>query len=96
MSVAPMQSLSIAVDAYPTNPQTVLGFEPDSYTFFDESAVAGDVICVSFDGVTDHGKMVPGTALAAITWETKMREVWFRRQTAGAAVAVTVMAGSRA
>lgn len=96
MPIQPLTAISVATDAYPTDPQVDLGFEPDFYSFFNESTTAADVVQFSFDGAITHGKLVPGTPLAAMSWETKRRMVWFRLATAGAAVAVSVMAGSRA
>lgn len=96
MPIQPLTTLSIDDDAYPDDSQVELGFEPDFYSFFNESTTAADVIQFSFDGQITHGKLVPGTPIAAMSWETKGRRVWFRRATAGAAVAVSVMAGSRA
>ena len=96
MPIQPMQTVAVTAATYTANPQVVLGFEPDSITMFNESATATDVVVFSFDGVTDHGKLVPLTPLAALSWETKLREVWLRLRSGAVAVNVTVMAGSRA
>jgi len=94
MPIHPLTVVAVAADTYTAAPSVALGFEPDSWTFFNESIVAADVIMLSFDGIVDHGKLVPGTAIAGLGWDTKMPRLWLRRSAAGAAVNVTVMAGS--
>jgi hypothetical protein len=94
MPIATMQTVSVAQATYTTAATKELGFEPDSWTFFNESATATDVVMLSYDGVNDHGKLVPRTPIAALNWSTKRTRVWLRLESGAVAVNVCVMAGT--
>lgn len=95
MPTAPLQTVSVSSTSYPGTPQVSLEFEPDQYTFYDVSSTTGEDVYVSFDGSTNHGRLRAGTPLAALNWETKCKKVWFKQVTAGGAISVDVMAGTR-
>ena len=95
MPIATMETVAVVQATYTTVATKTLGFEPDSWTLFNESATASDVVMLSFDGVNDHGKLVPGTPIAALNWETKRPKVWLRLESGAVSVDVCLMAGSR-
>lgn len=95
MPTAATQVVSVSTTTYPTDPQYSVGFEPDQFTFYNQSVTDGEDVYVSFDGVENHGILRGNTPLAALNWETKSRKVWFKQRTAGSAIAVDVMCGTR-
>lgn len=96
MAFAPIALVSVASDAYPTTAQLDPGFTLDSVLVVNRSAVAADVVMVSFDGVNDHARLVPGTPTAAISYEIiKVPGVWLRQEVAGAAISCEITGNSR-
>lgn len=81
--------------SYPAlaSPQVALAWETDQITVLNESSTAADVVYVSFDGINNAGKLIPGIA-QSLTWLfTKRQNVYLKLASAGS-VAVTVMAGT--
>lgn len=81
--------------SYPAlaSPQVALAWETDQITVLNESSTAADVVFVSFDGINNAGKLIPGIA-QSLTWLfTKRQKVYLKLASAGS-VAVTVMAGT--
>lgn len=78
---------------YPTDPQIVVPFVPDYYTFLDLSNSA--IVHASFDGINDHVYLNPNVDPGAER-EKKVQKVWLRRDTAGVdVVQIVVMANTK-
>lgn len=73
------------VTAFPPAPQVVAPFEPQSWAF-RHTGTAG-VIEISFNGVDVHVRLQLATDASSIGMSGTDRNVWFRRQAAGAGVA---------
>lgn len=65
------------VAAYPTAAQIDMRtrFVPDEYALVLEG---GTITDFSFDGVSDHGRLVPGGPTESVTWRTKAQRVWLK------------------
>jgi len=86
---------TVASTNYPAagSAQVSLAWETDQITVLNESSTASDIVFVSFDGVTNAGKLIPGIA-QSLTWLfTKRQKVFLKLNSAGS-VSVTVMAGT--
>lgn len=89
------ESINVSAQtSYPVTPQAVTTIVPGSVLFINESA---DVtVYFSFDGVADHGKMIPNSS-GAIAWEmdpvgAEYSRIWLKRAVAGGVTAtVTIM-----
>lgn len=94
MPVAPLQTVAVASTSYTTLPSVAFAFEPDSILCVNRSAAAADIVYISFDGITDHALLVPGT-VPSLEFQAKRPNVWLRRD-AGAAnpTSVSVMANT--
>lgn len=77
-----LQDLSITATSYGTDPDVLLGFEPDNILIINATSGTGDIIRVSFDGVNDHVTVV--TKLNDVQpLNVKRTAIWLRRTTAG-------------
>lgn len=92
---APIVEVSLSSATYPSTAQlgTPTGLLYDQITLALLSTTAGDNVYISFDGVTDHGKLIAGT-IQGLTYTQKRRQVFLRLQTAPGPVSVVVMAGT--
>jgi hypothetical protein len=50
-------------------------------------------VFISFDGVNDHGILIPGT-LPVIEYKEKRTKIWLRLDSGAATTSVNVMAGT--
>lgn len=64
--------------AYPTDPQIIIPFEPKEVSIFNEDDA--DTVAISFDGVNDHGVLIPRSTL---TYNQNGQKVWLRSVGAG-------------
>lgn len=92
---APIVEVSLTLATYPATPQLGSSEGPlfDQITIVNTSALAADAVYISFDGVTDHGKLVP-TLTQGLTYTQKRRKVFLRLETAPGPVDVIIMAGT--
>lgn len=68
-----------AAAAYPTNPQIVVPFVPDSILFYSSNLAEDGVVSISYDGKTEHGRVTAGRATESIAVRTKVTQVWLKR-----------------
>lgn len=64
--------------AYPGVANASFSFNPDSVVIINEATAAADVVFVSFDGVTDAAKLVPGTASAGLKFGRQENDIFVR------------------
>lgn len=69
------------------------GFNSTGIMLLNESDTAGDVIYYSFDGLTVHGDLRPGTSSAGLAFDLRHEsQIWLARETSGGDVVVRVEA----
>lgn len=95
MSDLALQTISVSSTSYPasTSPQVDIGWEPDSILFVNRSSTATDLVYFSFDGVTNHGILIPGT-IPAIEWRAKRKKIWLKLDAGAATTDVNIMANT--
>jgi hypothetical protein len=95
MATMNMATVSVSSTSYTavTSPSVTVGFEPDSILLLNRSSTAADVVFISFDGVNDHGILIPGT-LPVIEYKEKRTKIWLRLDSGAATTSVNVMAGT--
>ena len=93
MATMNMATVSVSSTSYTTDPSVTVGFEPDSILLLNRSSAATDIVYISFDGISDHGLLIPGT-LPVLEFKEKRTKVWLRLDAAAAATTVNVMAGT--
>lgn len=71
-----------AATSYQTNPDFSVEWETDYFIIANKSTTASDIVYFSFDGVTDHGVLIPGVYGWAKRNE-KRKRVWTRCANAG-------------
>lgn len=57
-------------------------YSPASILVANESSSSTDIVLVSFDGVNDDGRLIPGV-LPAIVYAKRGTRVWLRLESAG-------------
>lgn len=92
MATMALATISVSAATYPTDAQISVGFEPDSILFVNRSSTAADIVYISFDGVTDHGLLIP-SLVPALEFREKRRYAWLRRDSGASTTSVNVMAG---
>ena len=95
MATMNMATVSVTLSTYAAFalPSVTVGFEPDSILLLNRSSAATDIVYISFDGISDHGLLIPGT-LPVLEFKEKRTKVWLRLDAAAAATTVNVMAGT--
>lgn len=69
------------------------GFNSVGIMLLNESSNTNDVIYYSFDGLTVHGDLRPGTASAGLAFDNRQENrIWLARETPGSDVVVRVEA----
>ncbi len=90
---APLVTASLTHASYQTTPEWLVEFEPDQICFVVASTTAADVVYISFDGVNDHGILVPGT-IPSLVFNAKRKRAWLRLSSGTGPVTVYVMGGT--
>ncbi len=93
MATMNMATVSVSSTSYTTDPSVSIGFEPDSILLLNRSSVITDVVLISFDGVNNHGILIPGT-LPVIEYKEKRIKVWLKLDSGASTTTVNVMAGT--
>jgi len=83
----------VSSTTYDENDYVSWNFNSRGFSFMLETDEPTDVIYYSFDGINDHGDMIPFMPNEAIIWDGRSQcKVWFRRETPGGEVKVRVEA----
>lgn len=90
---APLVTAAVEDASYQTVPEWNVGFEPDQVCFVSGSSSPSDIVYISFDGVEDHGILVPGT-IQSLVFNEKRKRAWLRLDSGTGPVTVYVMGGT--
>lgn len=93
MATMNMATVSVSSTSYTTDPSVTVGFEPDSILLLNRSSTAADVVLISFDGVSNHGILIPGT-LPVLEFKEKRTKIWLKLDSGASTTSVNVMAGT--
>lgn len=95
MATMNMATVSVSSTSYTAvdAPSVTVGFEPDSILLINRSSTAADVVLISFDGVNNHGLLIPGT-LPALEYKEKRTKIWLKLDSGASTTTVNVMAGT--
>lgn len=95
MPAMPMQSITVSATSFASSPDISLDFEPTEWLIVNLNTTAGDDVAFSFDGVNTHGKVMPATPIAGVSYKFRAKKIWFKDTSAtGAAPVVLVMAST--
>ncbi len=70
--------IAAAPAAYPGSANVVFTFNARSLVIVNEAITASAIAFISFDGVSDDAKLVPGTPSAGLRLERQVKELFVR------------------
>lgn len=70
--------VSVASTSYGSSPDLELDWLPNQWLFQNLEGAVTDVVYVSFDGVNDHGAVIPTIGGGTLMLPTKSKRIWLR------------------